>query len=64
VPSDHEIPRAVNEGVPIVQARPQSVPAEAFRELAALFASTPVPVGAAAVENGSSGSRRRLFGRK
>jgi pilus assembly protein CpaE len=64
VPSDREIPRAVNEGVPIVQARPQSVPAEAFRELAALFASTPVPVGAAAVENGSSGSRRRLFGRK
>ena len=37
VPSDREIPRAVNEGVPIVIAKPQSEAAEAFRQLAALY---------------------------
>ena len=30
IPSDREIPRTVNEGMPIVVARPQSEPAEAF----------------------------------
>ncbi len=64
IPSDREIPRAVNEGVPIVQARPQSVPAEAFRQLASMFTSTPALVGDAAGETGDGSSRRRLFGRK
>jgi pilus assembly protein CpaE len=68
VPSDREIPRAVNEGVPIVQARPQSVPAEAFRELALMFASPSVLAGVASAGETAvatqSGSRRRLFGRK
>jgi MinD-like ATPase involved in chromosome partitioning or flagellar assembly len=63
VPSDREIPRAVNEGVPIVTARPQSESAEAFRSLAHLFTGT-APVAVA--ENGhiTSASRRKLFGRK
>ena len=30
IPSDREIPRAVNEGIPIVLGRPQSEPAQAF----------------------------------
>jgi pilus assembly protein CpaE len=63
VPSDREIPRAVNEGVPIVTARPQSESAEAFRSLAHLFTGT-APVAVA--ENGhiTTVSRRKLFGRK
>ena len=34
VPSDRDIPRSVNEGAPIVLAKPQSEAAEAFRQLA------------------------------
>ena len=34
IPSDREIPRAVNEGVPIVLSRPQSFAASAFHDLA------------------------------
>jgi pilus assembly protein CpaE len=65
IPSDREIPRTVNEGIPIVIARPQSEPAEAYGRLANLLA------GPAAVEEpalvsagGGTGSKRRLFGRK
>ena len=35
VPSDRDIPRAVNEGEPIVIAKPQSEASDAFRQLAA-----------------------------
>lgn len=65
IPSDREIPRTVNEGIPIVVARPQSEPAEAYGRLAELLAgpangeATPVP---AVAENTSR--RRLLFGRK
>ena len=67
IPSDREIPRTVNEGIPIVVARPQSEPAEAFGRLTDLLmgdasAAAGVPVAAAA-EPSSSG-KRRLFGRK
>src|SRR4029453_19489903 len=65
IPSDREIPRTVNEGIPIVIARPQSEPAEAFRRLADLLG------GPAAEElvltettNGSGRARRKIFGRK
>jgi pilus assembly protein CpaE len=65
IPSDREIPRTVNEGIPIVVARPQSEPAEAFARLADLLAGPAVagqePVAAAAAEGGSL---LRLFGRK
>ena len=37
IPSDREIPRTVNEGIPIVVARPQSEPAEAFGRLTDLL---------------------------
>jgi pilus assembly protein CpaE len=64
IPSDREIPRTVNEGIPIVIARPQSEPAEAYRRLADLLGG---PAGeeslpAEAVANG--GSVLRIFGRK
>jgi pilus assembly protein CpaE len=41
VPSDREIPRSVNEGTPIVAARPSSDAAKAFRTLADRYAKTP-----------------------
>ena len=63
IPSDREIPRTVNEGIPIVVARPQSEPAEAFSRLADILAGPAVsePIAVAA---GDGGSRKRLFGRK
>jgi pilus assembly protein CpaE len=64
IPSDREIPRTVNEGIPIVVARPQSEPAEAFGRLADMLAgpASPEPVAVAAASDGAS--RKRLFGRK
>jgi pilus assembly protein CpaE len=65
IPSDREIPRTVNEGIPIVVARPQSEPAEAFTRLANLLAgSAAAEEPVVAVASGESASRRRLFGRK
>jgi pilus assembly protein CpaE len=69
IPSDREIPRTVNEGIPIVVARPQSEPAEAFGRLADLVMGESVAVGTeaapvAAAAGGSGVSKRRLFGRK
>jgi pilus assembly protein CpaE len=63
IPSDREIPRTVNEGIPIVVARPQSEPAEAFSRLADMLAGPAVPEPVA-VAAGNGGSRKRLFGRK
>jgi pilus assembly protein CpaE len=37
IPSDRDIPRAVNEGKPILTAKPQSEASQAFRQLAALL---------------------------
>ncbi|TMJ94267.1 MAG: hypothetical protein E6G67_10050 [Actinobacteria bacterium] len=37
VPSDREIPRSINEGNPIVRARPKSEAAKAFRTLAGMY---------------------------
>ena len=42
VPSDREIPRSINEGVPIVASKQQSGAAKAFRDLAERYAKTPV----------------------
>ncbi len=66
IPSDREIPRTVNEGIPIVVARPQSEPAEAFGRLTDLLAGDVVPGEelVPALVAGESGSKRRLFGRK
>jgi pilus assembly protein CpaE len=43
VPSDREIPRSVNEGTPIVAAKPSSGAAKAFRALADRYAKAPAP---------------------
>jgi pilus assembly protein CpaE len=46
IPSDREIPRSINEGVPIVASKQQSGAAKAFRELADRYAKTPAPTPA------------------
>ena len=55
VPSDRDIPRSFNEGVPIVSAKSKSEAARAFVALAALYVG---PVGSA------NGSHRRGLRRK
>ncbi len=66
IPSDREIPRTVNEGIPIVVARPQSEPAEAFGRLTDLLAGdvTADEAQVLALAGADAGSKRRLFGRK
>ena len=55
VPSDREIPRAVNEGTTIVASRERSDAAKAFRDLADRYTKAPVrgPASAAAPEQAS-----------
>jgi pilus assembly protein CpaE len=55
VPSDRDIPRSINEGVPIVHSKARSEAARAFRDLAASYHS---------VERPAKNGRVRLFGRK
>jgi pilus assembly protein CpaE len=62
IPSDREIPRSINEGTPIVAARPGSGAAKAFRTLADRYAKTPAPKPAP-LPSGSSGVRA-LIGRR
>jgi pilus assembly protein CpaE len=64
IPSDREIPRTVNEGIPIVIARPQSEPAEAFGRLADLLGGPVEEEAVAAGQAANGSSLLRLFGRK
>lgn len=66
IPSDREIPRAVNEGVAIVSARPQSEPAIAFRKLVSILTGEPETSVAATPQptQQQSGGRFRLIGRR
>jgi pilus assembly protein CpaE len=54
VPSDREIPRSINEGVPIVLAKHRSEAARAFRSLAGMYD----------LRKEANGHGRGLFGRK
>jgi pilus assembly protein CpaE len=62
IPSDREIPRSVNEGIPIVASRQQSGAAKAFRALADRYAKTPAPKPAPLPS--SSTGVRALIGRR
>jgi pilus assembly protein CpaE len=62
IPSDREIPRSVNEGTPIVAAKPQSGAAKAFRTLADRYART--PASAPAPLPTSNPGVRALIGRR
>ena len=63
VPSDREIPRAVNEGRPIVTVGPRSEAAAAFRQLAGFYLNGAAPADwAAPAEPDRRGFK--VFGRK
>ena len=65
VPSDREVPRAINEGVPIVISRPDSDAAQAFRSLATLIVTEDdESVDETTTEPEPAAARRRLFGRR
>ena len=57
VPSDRDIPRAVNEGKPILIAKPQGEASVAYRQLAASYL-----LGEPTDRNIKG--KRKLFGRK
>jgi pilus assembly protein CpaE len=59
IPSDREIPRALNEGLPIVMAKPGSEAATAFRRLAASYRPSPNGVGERKTRRGRSLLRGR-----
>jgi pilus assembly protein CpaE len=62
IPSDREIPRSVNEGTPIVAARPTSGAARAFRTLGDRYAKKPGPKPTP-LQSSTSGVRA-LIGRR
>jgi pilus assembly protein CpaE len=51
IPGDREIPRSINEAVPLVKAKERSDAARAFRKLAELYANAAKPAAFAAVEH-------------
>jgi pilus assembly protein CpaE len=58
VPSDRDVPRSINEGIPIISGKTRSGVAAAYRELIQVYAPMPV-------EARVNGARRfRLFGRR
>ncbi len=61
VPSDREIPRAVNEGVPIVLAREKSEPARAYRALAAMYLADAAGSADGEGNENGHGQRRALL---
>jgi pilus assembly protein CpaE len=64
VPSDIEITRSVNEGRPIVLAKPNSEAAKSFRRLAEAFAVPAAAEAPAANGSVSKPARRRLLPRR
>ena len=64
IPSDREIPRSVNEGIPITLSRPQSYAAASFHDLAGLFLTDVPngdPVAAGAAASSAARQSRSLF---
>jgi len=61
IPSDREIPRSVNEGVPITLSRPHSYAAASFHELAALFTGSEPATATAEPVTVKAEPRRSLF---
>jgi pilus assembly protein CpaE len=60
VPSDREIPRSINEGLPIVASKQHSGAAKAFRKLADRYGQAQVPKPAPQAASGV----RALIGRR
>jgi pilus assembly protein CpaE len=67
VPSDREIPRAINEGVPIVMSKPDSDAAQSFLKLADLVSLDGAVEPMTTIEPETTEQavpKRRLFGRR
>jgi pilus assembly protein CpaE len=64
LPSDREVPRALNEGVPIVMARRQSAVTRAFKQLAASMEQKSAPASATPTKETGKTPRRSLLGKK
>jgi pilus assembly protein CpaE len=66
VPSDRDVPRALSEGVPIMQSRPTSEPSLAFKTLATLVAESREQAAQELTFDPAETiqSRRKIFGRK
>jgi MinD-like ATPase involved in chromosome partitioning or flagellar assembly len=64
LPSDREVPRALNEGVPIVMARRQSAVTRAFKQLAASMEQKTASASAITTTESGKQPRRSLLGRK
>jgi pilus assembly protein CpaE len=62
VPSDREIPRSVNEGIPIVASKQHSGAAKAFRKLADRYGQAQPPKPAS--QTASASGVRALIGRR
>jgi pilus assembly protein CpaE len=62
VPSDREIPRALNEGAAIVSARPDSDASKAFRRLARDYERAIAEANGSLVPRRRKGGMRRLIG--
>jgi pilus assembly protein CpaE len=61
IPSDREIPRSINEGIPIVASKPHSGAAKAFRTLADRYAK---PAKPSLSQPASTSGVRSLIGRR
>ena len=64
VPSDREIPRSVNEGIPIVASKPGSGVARAFEALADRYSKPGFAAQKAAAPTGMAAGMRTLLGRR
>ena len=60
VPSDRDVPRAVNEGIPVVLAKPDSPAARPFKALASAYLSEDGPGVDGHVASDGAGRRRLL----
>jgi pilus assembly protein CpaE len=70
IPSDREIPRSINEGIPIVASKPHSGAAKAFRKLADHYgqgrvpAAKPAPKPSKSATGSATSGVRALIGRR
>jgi pilus assembly protein CpaE len=63
IPSDREIPRSVNEGIPITLSRPQSYAAASFHDLAGILLGKDAPNGEAVAAGATGGDAEHRHSR-
>jgi pilus assembly protein CpaE len=63
IPSDREIPRSVNEGIPITLSRPQSYAAASFHDLAGILLGKDAPNAEAVAASATGGDAEHRHSR-